>query len=462
MKSLSFVSVPFPFLFLSVFPFALIAQEKSVGAMVSNSIGSFVQRGNLNPVSKKDYESWVRKYNQLTTEEKVHYCIYQLRNEHWFQSDWAWDNEPHTKEPEKTAMRELVKLGRHAMPHLIEALNSKVKTGIIYHRILPEPWLVQDAVLDVIESIACRSFEPNVLTVSKLTGAKKENAEKIRDNVRNWWKENQLKNEIEWAKEVLLGGKPIPNGNRYIAITSLHDRLGKKSHPFLAKAYHRLPKGRDDDNSMFGLKAYILQKLLKYPGKEEKPVFEKALSDAPIGVRHDGARGLWSLGDKSGLKRMIEETEGKLLKGLGSSDLSMEYDNLISFFQICNTKESRETIYKCLHGRNPYLRAKAIYAVQELRMEKGIRALPGLFDDPFVLGGSYTSHQGETQTIVPPRQMCDEAAETFTKLVPAAPRFGGKTDKEQELSIEKIQDWWEANKQKLVWNSKQGKLLLKK
>ncbi len=54
----------------------------------------------------------------------------------------------------------------------------------------------------------------------------------------------------------------------------------------------------------------------------------------------------------------------------------------------------------------------------KLRMEKAVRALPDLFDDPFILSGSYDSYSGGVGRVVPPRQICDDAAETFNELVP--------------------------------------------
>jgi hypothetical protein len=93
-------------------------------------------------------------------------------------------------------------------------------------------------------------------------------------------------------------------------------------------------------------------------------------------------------------------------------------------------------------------------------MEKAVRALPGLFDDPFVLAGSYTQYVGETQTTVPPRRVCDEAAKTFTEVVPDAPRFAGSTAEEEQRSIDKMREWWKNNGENLIWDAKRGVLVL--
>ena len=120
----------------------------------------------------------------------------------------------------------------------------------------------------------------------------------------------------------------------------------------------------------------------------------------------------------------------------------------------------REAVYRCLSGRNPYLRQEAIRAVPRLRMEKAIRALPELFNDPFVLGGSYQSFDGMTERTVSPRRVCDEAAEALTKLVPDAPHFDGSTSETQQRYIDKMKQWWKDNAALLKWDEKRGVLSL--
>ena len=151
-----------------------------------------------------------------------------------------------------------------------------------------------------------------------------------------------------------------------------------------------------------------------------------------LGIRIDGAKGLWAIGDPSGLEAMVKETEDRLLKDFGSLSRDSEYGNIVSFLVRCNTPRSRETVCKCLQGQNPYLREEAIHSVPSLRMEKAVRALPELFDDPFVLRGFYTQYDGKTEKLVP-RRVCDEAAKAFAEVVPDAPRFVGSTAAEQHV-----------------------------
>lgn len=262
----------------------------------------------------------------------------------------------------------------------------------------------------------------------KLKGGGEED-QKVRKSVATWWEQNKGSDEVQWAKDALASGSTTWAGGRYMGIDSLYLRLGKESYPFLAKAYRRLPKGHEDADSSDATtfdKIQILQRLLDSPTANEKEVFISAVHDAPLEIRINGAEGLQAIGDDSGLKAMVKETEDRLLKDFGSSSLDSEYRNLVSFFVRCNTQRSRETVYKCLNGRNPYLREKAIAEVPSLHLEKAIRALSDLFDDPFVLCGSYRSYDGKTERIVPPRRVCDEAAETFNKVVPDAPHVASK------------------------------------
>ena len=81
-------------------------------------------------------------------------------------------------------------------------------------------------------------------------------------------------------------------------------------------------------------------------------------------------------------------------------------------------------------------------------MEKAVRALPELFDDPYLLRRS--------------RPLGELAAETFAKAVPECPQFDGTTPLLQQQSVEKIRRWWKDNGSKLKWDEKQGVLVRSK
>ena len=208
-------------------------------------------------------------------------------------------------------------------------------------------------------------------------------------------------------------------------------------------------------------KEQILQRLLVFPTANEKSVFNTALHDGPLCIRIAGAEGLWAIGNSSGLDAIIKETD-ESLENWGMKSEERVYDKQVSFLRRCNTANSRETIYKCLGAQNPYLRKEAIDSIPSLRMEKAVRALPELFYDPFILGGSYTEYSGNVARTVPPRRVCDDAAETFTKVVPDAPKFDGTTAETQEQSIKKLKQWWQENGSKLKWDEKHGVLVLPK
>ena len=435
-------------------------QDDPIGRKLSDRIGPFLQTGHFYRTDADLLAAWRKKYEQLTVEEKVHYCVFQLRNESWSEMFPVWSDKPYSMEPEGTASRELIKLGRAAMPQLLPALGCRISTKMYPSRHMGlRPWLVQDAALDTIEHIACRDFGEAGLF--KVSGVGEEGRQEIRKNIAVWWEKNKGADEVQWAKEVLFSEIGVSGRSRDFAIDSLYHRLGEESYPFLAKAYQRLPKGRehvDGYDETRSIKEQILYWLLKAPTKNEKTVFSSAVLDAPLSVRIDGAKGLWAIGDSSGLEAMVKETD-RMLTTFGSPRLDSEDDNLVSFLARCNTPRSRETVYKCLQGSNPYLREAAIRSVPSLRMEKAVRALPELFADPFILGGSYTEYTGNVARTVPPRLVCDEAAETFAQVVPDAPRYDGTTPETQQSSIDKMKQWWKENGPKLRWDEKRGMLV---
>jgi hypothetical protein len=441
-------------------------QDDPIGRKLSERIGPYLQADGSVPADARKEGVWKKEYSRLTVDEKVHYCIFQLRNESWSELTVfiLYTHKPYSDEPEPTASRELIKLGRHAIPELVRALDSRVATHICPSRHRGKPWLVQDAALDSIEMITCRVFAGGT-SVPQFSDIDERNREKVVKKLIDWWEQNKGRDEAEWAKDMLLPGKGVEEGSPWCAINSLYDRLGERSYPFLTKAYYRLPKGREEADlfdQTRGFKKHILYFLSKSPSATEKPVFLSALHDAPLAVRIDGAQGLWAIGDSSGLDAMVKETEERLVKDRRSHWLDSEYTDLVSFLVRCNTPQSREAIYKCLSGKNPYLLEKATDSVPSLHMEKAVRALPELFYDPFIVGDSYTEYIGNVARKVPPRRVCDNAAEIFTKVVPDAPKFDGTTAETQQRSIEKLKQWWKENKEKVKWDEKQGLLLLPK
>ena len=272
----------------------------------------------------------------------------------------------------------------------------------------------------------------------------------VQKTIADWWERNNGRDEIQWAKEVLLSDQAVGGGNRGAAIDSLYNRLGKESYPLLAKAYHRFPKTRDlsDFVETFQTeldKEAILRWLLESPTANEKAVFASALDDGPFCIRIKAAEGLRAIGDPSGVESIVKETE-ESLQDWGMKQKAADYEEQVSFLLRCNTPSSREAIYKCLRGQNSYLRQEALRSIPSLRMEKAVRALPELFDDPFAqllaLGGV--------------------TAEAFTKVVPDAPRFDGTTAETQQASIDKMKQWWKENGSKLKWDEKRGVLALPK
>jgi hypothetical protein len=452
-------------------------QDDPIGRKLSERIGPYLGMVDITKHEMRDRELtevrnemvavWRKQYEGLTLDEKTHYCVFQLRNESMLGMTGFWSDETYSKKPEESASRELIKFGRAAMPHLLIALDSRISTNSspFSSRDFSHPWLVQDAAMDAVEHIACRLFGRSV-GMFKLKGVEEEERQKILKKVAAWWGQNKGADEVQWAKDALLSETTANGESRSMAIDSLYHRIGKESYPLLVKAYHRLPKGRENADRFDEtkqIKIQILHWLLKAPTKNEKAVFASAVQDSTLWVRLQGAEGLLAIGDSSGVEPMVKETEERLLKDSGSTWPDTEDCTLVSFLVRCNTPRSRETVYKCLNGRNPFLRQEAIDAVPSLRMEKAVRALPELLDDPFILvGGSYTWYRGNVARTVPMRRVCDLAAETFTKVVPDAPRFDGTTAVTLQASIDKMKQWWKENGSKLKWDEKRGMLVLPK
>lgn len=417
-----------------------------------------------------EHARWKQKYKSLSQEQQILYCIDQLQNEQCY-GPWSFgvpSDEPYTSNPERSPRAELIRIGKNAIPYLIAALDRKDTTAIVPSRHSRSPWLVQDAALDVIQKTACREFSDAIHVggpeKSYLAALSENGQNELRATIQTWWETNKDTDEVTWAETALMSDQKETCWYRRWAARYLYARIGARSYPILIRAYERLPRGSDTDDRWDEVtfqKEKILYILEKEPSAREKRFLLQALEDKPFSIRLVAARCLWARDDKTGLDRILRETEG-LLSAWGDDWLRDYSVNLTSFFSLCATPEAKEMIVKCLDARNPYLRKSAIYKVPGLKMEKAVRKLPELFDDPYVLGGSYQSAQGDKWVTIPPRQICDAAAEAFNEAVPESPRFHGETDEEQKRSVEIIGQWWRVNQGSLVWDAKSGTLKFRK
>ena len=350
---------------------ARLSSPKSDGAHLSARLGPypaqdgiFALLGARMPKDDPDYPAWKVKYDRLSTEEKIRYCIHQLRNERspkmsGFFGGISMSPDQYTGEPERTPTGELIKIGKAAIPFLIDALDSRVGTGIFPSRHSSKPWLVQDAALHVIERVSCRTFNSEGAWFSKLPEEKKD---KVESDALRWWRQSKDADETTWAKATLFSDADTSAWLRTIAIWSLVRRLGRESFPVLEKAYHQVPNWRKTDADSFfeshktDARRMIAAAIRAAPSDEERKFLRDALGDGDLAVRLEAAEGLWKLGDRAGLARMIRDAE-KTMNSFGDSWLDSEYSNLVSFLLRCNTRESREAVYGCLSCRNPYLRA---------------------------------------------------------------------------------------------------------
>ena len=102
-------------------------QDDPIGRKLSEQIGPW-------PEMQEKREAWKKEYQRLTVDEKIHYCIFQLRNEDWMEWDFrGFGYETYSAEPERQPRYELIKLGRAAIPQLLLALDCEALPGLILH-----------------------------------------------------------------------------------------------------------------------------------------------------------------------------------------------------------------------------------------------------------------------------------------------------------------------------------------
>ena len=188
-------------------------QDDPIGRKLSEQIGPYMQKVPFYFTKDETCDAWKKKYEGLTVDEKVHYCVFQLRNESWSETSDPWSDKLYSKEPEPTASRELIKLGRAAMPQLIRALDSRISTKIYPSRQMPHPWLVQDAAMDAIENIARRHFADD-RRLYELSERDEKERGKICTKVAEWWEQNKGPDEVQWAKDSLFSEKGAGGARR--------------------------------------------------------------------------------------------------------------------------------------------------------------------------------------------------------------------------------------------------------
>ena len=115
-------------------------RDDPIGRRLSERIGPFVQRLPIFLTTDGKYGAWKKAYDRLTVDEKIRYCIFQLRNESWSDVDEPYSDKPYSTEPEATASRELIKLGRAApaaayselgFPHQHEYISEQARARAV-------------------------------------------------------------------------------------------------------------------------------------------------------------------------------------------------------------------------------------------------------------------------------------------------------------------------------------------
>ena len=223
-----------------------------------------------------------------------------------------------------------------------------------YRRFTNDKYLVQDAALIAIETIACRYF----VKERPLSVKDPEERRKCLEKVLQWWEKHKGSDEIQWAKEVLLSEKAVEGESRGLAIDSVYQRLGKDSYPVLVKAYEELP-GTDAKADVAWLRPQILRRLLQNPTAAEKPLFASALQDSSLGMEVECAEGLWKLGDPSGLEAVVKDTEDRSLKWTKPNfrEFQGNYDRQISFLLRSTRRDPAKQFTNAFEGGTRTLRA---------------------------------------------------------------------------------------------------------
>src|SRR5438552_3741017 len=95
----------FSLLVLAIAAPALAADEKAktasdqddpIGRKLSEQIGPFLQTPFVPFNFKVEARSrWKKEYDRLTVDEKSDYCIFQLRNESWYETGKFYDDRPY-------------------------------------------------------------------------------------------------------------------------------------------------------------------------------------------------------------------------------------------------------------------------------------------------------------------------------------------------------------------------------
>ena len=267
-----------------------------------------------------DYRSWQLRYNALSREERILYCIDQLQNEE--------DHEQHldllpeglySNSPENSPRAELIKIGKEAIPYLIAALDRKEKTGITPSRHSLDHWLVQDAALDVIQRIACHDFSSAIYFAAQknhfMATLSSNEMNVLWTTIKDWWEVNKGGDEVRWAETSLMTFQKEDWWHRWWAVRALYARIGAKSYPILIQAYERLPKGTgnyDRWDNVTSQKENILYTIQKDPSPELRGFLLRTLHDNPFLVRLKAAQCLWTIKDKTGLETILQETKEKI------------------------------------------------------------------------------------------------------------------------------------------------------
>ncbi|MHC4332320.1 MAG: hypothetical protein ACYSUV_01045 [Planctomycetota bacterium] len=247
----------------------------------------------------------------LSEGQLIDYYVYKLRDVaavqhvHRGKCFVLYYNRPWLGEKGENAALKLRKIGKPAVPRLIELLDDRRPTRSMGGSSGSGEHLLRygDVALQVIEAIAGREFGASLEQKGLyLVDSRPAARQAIISEVKHWWNENKGKTEAEWIRESLLeSGIGLGSGwsiNRVKAAERLVEIEGAKSTDF----FRQLLKAEPDCNTLVRL-------LWQAGGKAVLDDIRPKVASGSFYVRMAAYRALMEAGEPGIVERLISEVD---------------------------------------------------------------------------------------------------------------------------------------------------------
>lgn len=327
--------------------------------------------------------------------EKVRFAIEGLRDARAYQ----WSIPGECRIADSTAVEPFLKLGREAIPALIDALPDRRPTRSYGHRMGGESvhiLRIGDAAVQILARITHQPFYDRSTTSAYLHNEAPEKREAVIAGIRAWWQKNRTRTERQWITDQLANPRPW---YRRCAIRDLEEIAGKNALSQIR------PMLRDRDRS----------------------------------VRIEAARSLRRLGDRSGLPVLLQIVRGFTFPPKPSPawfDEHLLHRDVLS--ALIETREAVPQAYAAYVAvRGSEWHGLAGYHTAPVWT---LRYLAPLLDNKKDTG----NHVGPNNTTI---RVCDEVARVMASIAPkGALRFDVRhAVGERDAEIARIRAWWKAN-----------------